>query len=68
MKILYYISLLLAVIGSLNWGLIGIAELNLVTLIFGEETLITKFIYMLVGFAGIYLVLDFLCDSLNLKV
>ncbi|MCC2647172.1 MAG: hypothetical protein K0R02_1237 [Rickettsiaceae bacterium] len=55
MRNIYYISLILAVIGSINWGLIALADFNLVTSLFGSYTSLTKIIYALVGLAGINL-------------
>lgn len=50
--------LVIAIIGALNWGLIGIFNFNLVDAIFGggtaEETSgFSRFIYALVGLAGL---------------
>ncbi len=47
------IALILLIVGGLNWGLVGIANLNLVTLCFGN-TIITKIVYCLVGLSAIY--------------
>ena len=47
------IALALAIIGAINWGLIGLFNLNLVTALFGEGAL-TRTIYLLVGLSGIY--------------
>ena len=46
----------MVVIGGLNWGLIGIADLNIVSSIFGEGTL-TGIIYDLVGLSAIYMLI-----------
>lgn len=48
------IALALVIVGALNWGLIGLFDLNLVTALFGEGSLLTRIIYVLVGAAGIY--------------
>ncbi|RYE13834.1 MAG: DUF378 domain-containing protein [Rickettsiales bacterium] len=48
------ISQVLAIIGSLNWGLIGVFNFNLVTAIFGDN-IVAKSIYILVGLAGLRL-------------
>lgn len=48
------IALALVIIGALNWGLIGLFDLNLVSALFGEGSLLTRIIYVLVGAAGIY--------------
>lgn len=45
----------LVVIGALNWGLVGVARLNLVETILGLGTL-TQVVYILVGLAGLYMV------------
>jgi len=47
--------LLLSIIGSLNWGLVGIFQFDLVAWIFGGQTgLISRIIYALVGLAGVW--------------
>lgn len=53
MKMVKLIALILVIVGALNWGLIGLFELNLVTTLFGEWTLFTRIIYSLVGISGI---------------
>jgi len=54
--ILYWICLILVIIGGLNWGLIGIVNFNLVHLIFGNMTFITRLVYILIGLAAVYLI------------
>lgn len=54
-KTLDYIALVIVFIGALNWGLIGLFRLDLVALIFGDMSLISRIIYVLVGICGIYL-------------
>ena len=56
MKILNWITFILVVIGGLNWGLVGIANFNLVTTVFGTGTL-TNVIYDLVGLSAIYMLI-----------
>lgn len=50
--------LVLAIIGAINWGLVGFFEWNLVQAIFAgngreEATIIERVIYALVGLAGL---------------
>lgn len=59
MKILNYITLILTIIGAVNWGLIGISNVNLVEMLFGSMTMLTRIIYILVGVSGIYLLTFF---------
>lgn len=47
-------ALAVAVIGAVNWGLIGFFNFNLVQLIFGSG-LLAKIIYAIVGLCGLYL-------------
>lgn len=54
MKIIDKIALVLVIIGAINWGLIGIFNFNLVEMIFGHMTIITRIIYALVGISGLW--------------
>lgn len=53
MKILYYIALTLVIIGALNWLLIGLFSFDLVATLFGNMSVLSRIIYVLVGIAGI---------------
>lgn len=55
MKTLKYITLIIAIIGAINWGLIGLFDFNLVTALFGIDSLLTKLVYILVGISGIFI-------------
>lgn len=56
MKTVYLLALILAVVGALNWGLVGLFDFNLVAGIFGEGALLSRLIYVLVGLAGLVLI------------
>lgn len=51
-----WIAYVLTIIGGLNWGLIGAFDFNLVAAIFGEQTAISRIVYILVGLSAIYLI------------
>lgn len=53
-----WIALILAIIGALNWGLIGLFEFNLVAAIFGEMTVLSRIVYLLVGLAALTLIIE----------
>ena len=55
-KTLDCIALTIAIIGAVNWGLIGIFSFDLVAFIFGNLSWISRIIYTLVGISGIYLI------------
>ena len=57
-----YTLLTLVIIGAINWGLIGFFNFNLVALIFGSMSWISRIIYGLVGICGLCL-LTFYGDS-----
>ena len=49
------IALILSIIGSLNWGLVGLFKFDLVAWIFGgQSAIISRIIYGLVGLAGLW--------------
>lgn len=54
MKVIDCISLVLVVIGAINWGLIGFLDFNLVSVLFGDMTWLSRVIYALVGISGLY--------------
>lgn len=55
MKELKVVTLPLVVVGALNWGLVGLMGLNLVSAVFGAGSLLEKGVYIAVGLAGLLL-------------
>lgn len=53
MKTLKKICLVLVIIGAINWGLVGLFDINLVSTLFGIDNIVTRIVYVLVGIAGI---------------
>lgn len=58
MKRIDLIAAVLVLVGALNWGLVAIAEFDLVATIFGmefgETNAASRIVYGLVGLAGVY--------------
>lgn len=49
------LALLLSIIGSLNWGLVGIFQFDLVAWIFGSQSaVVSRIIYAIIGLAGLW--------------
>ena len=49
------LALILAIIGSINWGLVGFFRFDLVAWIFGSQAAVgSRIIYALVGLAGLW--------------
>lgn len=53
METLEKIALVFTIIGALNWGLIGLLDFNLVATLFGDGTMLSNIIYIIVGICGI---------------
>lgn len=53
METIEKIALVFTIIGAVNWGLVGLFDLNLVTLLFQEGSFLTKLIYIIVGICGL---------------
>ncbi|NTX05083.1 MULTISPECIES: DUF378 domain-containing protein [Myxococcus] len=63
-SVLAKVMAVLAIIGAINWGLIGFFNWNLVNAIFGGDTqgqasALSRLIYCIVGLAGLALALTF---------
>ena len=56
MEILKKISIVLVLIGALNWGLISIFGFNLVAAIFGSMSVLSNVVYTLVGIAALLVI------------
>ena len=48
------ISMLLLIVGGLNWGLVGLAQIDLVATLFGDGSALSRIVYALVGLAALY--------------
>jgi uncharacterized membrane protein YuzA (DUF378 family) len=55
MKPLNIITLVLIIVGGVNWGLVGLANFDLVATIFGgQQAALAKIVYVLVGISALY--------------
>ena len=58
MKSLHVLSAVLIIVGGLNWGLVALAEFDLVAAIagvgFGQTNILSRFVYALVGLAAVF--------------
>ena len=53
-------ALTIAIIGAVNWGLIGLFRFDLVAFLFGDMSWFSRIVYVLVGIGGLYLISFFL--------
>lgn len=47
------IATILVIIGGINWGLVGLFEFNLVDAVFGEGSVGSRVVYVLVGVSAL---------------
>lgn len=54
MAVINKITLLLLIVGGLNWGLVGLLQFDLVAALFGEMSLLSRVVYSLVGLSALW--------------
>lgn len=55
MRALNIITLVLIIIGGLNWGLVGLFQVDLVAAIFGgQNAVLSRIVYILVGLSAVW--------------
>jgi uncharacterized membrane protein YuzA (DUF378 family) len=54
MKPLNLITLILVVVGGINWGLVGLFDFDLVAALFGAGGFLTRVVYVLVGASALW--------------
>ena len=62
MKLVHIVAYTILFVGGLNWGLIGLFDLNIVNALFGTMPQVEKIVYILVGVATIYVIATHLRD------
>lgn len=53
METLQKIALVFTIIGAINWGLIGLFDIDLVATLFGNMSALSRIIYVAVGICGL---------------
>jgi uncharacterized membrane protein YuzA (DUF378 family) len=52
MQVINKVTLLLLIVGGLNWGLVGLLEFDLVAALFGDMSPLSRIVYVLVGISA----------------
>jgi len=52
MKFINILTLVLVIVGGLNWGLVGLFGFDLVAAIFGPGSALARIVYILVGLSA----------------
>ncbi len=50
-----WVAFVLVIVGGVNWGLVGLFNFDLVAVLFGQMTIISKAVYILVGVSALYM-------------
>ena len=54
MKIIQKIALILTIIGAINWGMVGLFQIDLIATLFnGSDSIISRILYTTVAIAGL---------------
>lgn len=54
MKALNILTLVLVIVGGVNWGLVGLADFDLVAALLGDGSVLARAVYVLVGLSAVY--------------
>ena len=54
MRVINLLTLILVIVGGLNWGLVGLFDFNLVAAIFGDMSPVSRLVYVLVGVSAVW--------------
>lgn len=58
MKGLQQVANILVIVGAINWGLVGLLNLNLVSTVLGSMMGLEKIVYILVGLSGVLMLVN----------
>ena len=53
-----WIVLALVIVGAVNWGLVGLFDIDIVATLFGPMSFVSRLVYAIVGISGVYLAFD----------
>jgi uncharacterized membrane protein YuzA (DUF378 family) len=61
MKVLNLVTLMLLIVGGINWGLVGVAQFDLVAALFGgQDAMLARVVYTLVGLSAVWQIVPLL--------
>jgi uncharacterized protein len=62
MKSVHMVAFLLMFVGALNWGLVGLLNINVVNMLLGQWMGLEKLVYILVGVSAVYIMATHMND------
>ena len=58
MHLIKLLSSILLAVGAINWGLVGLLDMDLVQILFGQFGIVTDIVYGLIGLSGVYYIMQ----------
>lgn len=49
-----WVAMVLLIVGGLNWGMVGLFNIDIVAALFGTQSALTRIVYVLVGLSALY--------------
>ena len=53
-----WVAMILTIVGAVNWGLVGAFNFNLVDVLVGSWPVIVRIVYVIVGLAGLFVLVN----------
>lgn len=60
MKALNLVTLLLVIVGGVNWGMLGAFDFDLVAALFGDKSAMSRLLYIVVGLSALWQIVPLL--------
>ncbi|UUZ50085.1 DUF378 domain-containing protein [Massilia sp. B-10] len=54
MNVLDWVAMVLLIVGGLNWGAVGLLNVDVVAAVFGTQSPLSRIIYVVVGLSALY--------------
>ncbi len=64
---LYLVAKVLLIVGGLNWLLVGLLDFDLVAAIFGDMSVLSRIVYVLVGLSAVAVLLELVSAKTSTK-
>ncbi|MFH1325518.1 MAG: DUF378 domain-containing protein [archaeon] len=55
MNVVDWVAFVLVIVGGVNWGLVGLLNMNVVNLLLGSVSILEKIVYDLVGLSALWM-------------
>jgi uncharacterized membrane protein YuzA (DUF378 family) len=67
MKYLNKVAYILVIVGALNWGAVGLFQMDIVEKVLGDMTMSSRLIYVLIGISAVVFLITKTCKCNHCK-